>query len=196
MRKTISGEISVRYFIGDNDSKILNRLADEIEGICGPEGFVLPGTTRFISRSAPYLDKNENGDYDIGETICKRDVISYDEYGNITQQADANGYVTETEWSATYNYALPTESTDLGDPGNPNDNLPPVTYEYDPASFLVTRVTDENGSSTYYEYDDFHRLKYVRNTNNNIIEYYDYSYSRESTDKYNPAKPNRIEKNL
>ena len=61
MRKTISGEISVRYFIGDNDSKILNRLADEIEGICGPEGFVLPGTTRFISRSAPYLDKNENG---------------------------------------------------------------------------------------------------------------------------------------
>jgi sporulation protein YlmC with PRC-barrel domain len=39
----------------------LNRLADEIEGICGPNGFVLPGTTRFISRSAPYLDKNENG---------------------------------------------------------------------------------------------------------------------------------------
>jgi len=61
MIKTINGEISVRYFIGDNDSKILNRLADEIEGICGPEGFVLPGTTRFVSRSAPYLDKNENG---------------------------------------------------------------------------------------------------------------------------------------
>lgn len=61
MRKTISGEISVRYFIGDNDSKILNRLADEIEGICGPEGFVLPGTTRFVSRSAPYLDKIVNG---------------------------------------------------------------------------------------------------------------------------------------
>jgi len=61
MRKTVRGEISVRYFIGDNNSKILNRLADEIEGICGPEGFVLPGTTRFVSRSAPYLDKNENG---------------------------------------------------------------------------------------------------------------------------------------
>ena len=61
MRKTISGETSVRYFIGDNNAKILNRLADDIEGICGMNGFIIPGTTRFISRSAPYLDRNENG---------------------------------------------------------------------------------------------------------------------------------------
>lgn len=61
MRKTTQNELSVRYYIGDNDMKLLNRLADEIEGICGPEGFVIPGTSRFISRSAPYLDKNENG---------------------------------------------------------------------------------------------------------------------------------------
>lgn len=61
MRQTISGEISVRYYIGDNNAKILNRLADEIEGICGPKGFVIPNTTRLLRRSAPYLDRNENG---------------------------------------------------------------------------------------------------------------------------------------
>jgi hypothetical protein len=61
MRYTISGEIPVRYHIGDNNAKILNRLGDEIEGVCGSSGFILPGTTRMISRSAPFLDRNENG---------------------------------------------------------------------------------------------------------------------------------------
>jgi len=51
----------VRYYIGDTNPKILNRLADEIEGICGSDGYILPGTTRFISRSTPFLDRNENG---------------------------------------------------------------------------------------------------------------------------------------
>lgn len=61
MKTATQGELTVRYYIGDNNAKILNRLADEIEGACGPQGYVLPGTTRFISRSAPYLDRNENG---------------------------------------------------------------------------------------------------------------------------------------
>lgn len=61
MRETVTGELSVRYFIGDNNATILNRLADEIEGLCGTKGFVIPGTTKLTSRSAPFLDRNENG---------------------------------------------------------------------------------------------------------------------------------------
>jgi hypothetical protein len=121
MRKTISGEISVRYFIGDNNSKLLNRLADEIEGICSPEGFVLPGTTRFISRSAPYLDKNENGGITRVLIRYETDIISLQRGDTITVRvSNVNRLGAMTTYSeddvVIASVLLPTDLQDEGIP--------------------------------------------------------------------------------
>lgn len=77
MISTIQGDLRSRYFIGDNDSKILNRIADNIEGKCGPDGYIIPGTTRLIGRSVPYLDKIENGGIIRVVVKYETDIVSF-----------------------------------------------------------------------------------------------------------------------
>ena len=57
----VESTMRVRYFMGDNDSKIINRLADSIEGLCGPDGMILPGSAEIVSRTPPFLTNIENG---------------------------------------------------------------------------------------------------------------------------------------
>lgn len=49
------------------------------------------------------------------------------------------------------------------------------TYTYRPPIGLVSS-TDTKGLTTYYEYDNFQRLKSVKDQNGNIIKNYDYHY--------------------
>jgi YD repeat-containing protein len=50
-----------------------------------------------------------------------------------------------------------------------------VTYTYDLAKGITT-ITDSNNSTTYYEYDEFSRLKLIRDDKKNILNTYQYHY--------------------
>lgn len=50
-----------------------------------------------------------------------------------------------------------------------------TTYTYKPLIGL-TSTTDPKGMTTYYEYDSFQRLKYIKDQNGNILKSYDYHY--------------------
>ena len=49
-----------------------------------------------------------------------------------------------------------------------------TTYTYAPL-IGVTSITDPNGNTVYYEYDDHHRLKHVKDKDNNILNTNAYS---------------------
>lgn len=52
-------------------------------------------------------------------------------------------------------------------------------YTYDPG-IGVTSMTDSRGYTTYYEYDDFHRLKDVKDAKGNLIKDYKYHYKGQN----------------
>jgi YD repeat-containing protein len=50
-----------------------------------------------------------------------------------------------------------------------------TTYTYEPLAGM-TSVTDAGNMTTYYEYDDYGRLRYVRDNDGNIVQSIDYQY--------------------
>ncbi len=50
-----------------------------------------------------------------------------------------------------------------------------ITYTYDPLTGL-TSMTDANQNTTFYEYDDLGRLRYVRDDDRNVVKAHSYHY--------------------
>ncbi|RYE25514.1 MAG: hypothetical protein EOP51_03850 [Sphingobacteriales bacterium] len=61
----------------------------------------------------------------------------------------------------------------------PSDALM-TTYTYAPLIGLTSQI-DPKGQTTYYEYDDFHRLLNIRDQNSNIVKNYSYNYANTGT---------------
>jgi hypothetical protein len=126
----------------------------------------------------------------------------YDNKGNLRQSLQKNGIIEAYIWGynqeypvasvtgKTYSDVLSQSSINLSAinfnssdvlvraelnklRGMPNTFVRTFTYKY---FGLITCVMDYNNRSVYYEYDNFNRLKVIRDMDKNIIKMFDYQY--------------------
>jgi YD repeat-containing protein len=122
----------------------------------------------------------------------------YDTKGNILQTTGRDGIVTSYLWDATGNYPMAQVtgatysqiSAQNGQTANFNsltlrDSLNTLvpsafiqTFSYKPLVGMTSQ-TDPNGKTTYYDYDDFGRLKLIKDDQNKILKKFDYHYSNQ-----------------
>ena len=98
------------------------------------------------------------------------DYVAYDEYGRVKERRDARGTTTIVTFGGP-NLAFPT-GTSRGDLS--------ITYTYHPTYNQVIQI-DENGFETNYEYDDFGRLKHIRNDTDELLSVFTYTYGLPSS---------------
>lgn len=132
----------------------------------------------------------------------------YDPKGNILQYTTLDGISTSYLWSYNYKYpiaeiknakydnilnelpvtpeALSSSNTpDMTVVNNLRDKLPNAhitTYTYKPLYGIET-ITDPRGVTTTYEYNDYARIKWIKDHTGNLIEEYKYKYREEQTHK-------------
>lgn len=66
-----------------------------------------------------------------------------------------------------------------------------TSYTYDPLIGL-TSITDPSGYTSYYVYDDFNRLKYIKNKDGDVLEQYRYNYALEELSIGNITAPTSV----
>jgi YD repeat-containing protein len=158
-----------------------------------------------LNYTKAYRASSDVNDGLILDPTCKRtNRYTYDDFGSIKEVIGENGITTTYLWSyshlfliakienATYqqvqNTVGATALTNLeSDPYQVNQTLLPLrtstslpntlvtSYLYSPLQG-VTSITDANNFSTYYSYDEYRRLKYIKDADGNILKMFEYNY--------------------
>lgn len=78
----------------------------------------------------------------------------------------------------SFSNSMPSESNVNSFLSSLRNNLPNTqitTYTYKPLTGM-TSMTDAKGQATYYEYDNFQRLKSVKDSDGHVLKSFDYHY--------------------
>ncbi|UOB16276.1 hypothetical protein [Abyssalbus ytuae] len=175
--------------IGDNNE----RIASQRKNFVINNGMVLPASIQTLK-----------GVYNTSNTLQDRLLYDkFDEKGNIIEISKKDGshmsyiwgyngqYVVAKIENATYSEienilganfnlgsnGLSTSQFNALKSGLPNAMM--TTYTYDPL-IGVTSITDPKGFTTYYQYDDFNRLEFVKDQEDNIISKNEYHYKNQN----------------
>ena len=90
-------------------------------------------------------------------------------------QNDIGGLIDQLDDDLTFSQLLSVNSSIRS--SCPDSQI--TTYTYDPLVGMTSK-TDPNGITTYYEYDDFGRLKHVKDHEGNILKKHEYHYQGDS----------------
>jgi YD repeat-containing protein len=71
-----------------------------------------------------------------------------------------------------------------------------TSQAHDFLSLRPISETDENGTTSYYEYDDLGRLKSISNNDFQTLSEYEYYYSWDGTNNFDPINPNNFREKL
>jgi RHS repeat-associated protein len=116
----------------------------------------------------------------------------YDGYGRITQLTDARSKVTNYEYlGGPNNNTFLSKVTQVHDASGTVHLVTDITYD---ANGFVSSIKDPGGSSRYFTYDGYGRLRQVKNNASTIVKAYGYTYSRTSANNwtYSSSSPNAI----
>jgi YD repeat-containing protein len=116
---------------------------------------------------------------------------SYDDYGNLREYHNAGDAHVTIDYDGPYQYPFielrnctysnyqakaATAGSDLGKLRKSLPSAQITSYTYDP-KFGITSVTTPNGITTYTVYDDFGRVKYIKDNNGKILKTIEYNFN-------------------
>ncbi len=121
--------------------------------------------------------------------LLQETAVTYDGYGRVTQLSDARSKVTNYQYGPPPNNAFLTQVTRVHDAGGAN-LVTDIAYD---ANGFVFSIRDEGVTFRYFTYDEFGRLRQIKNNAGTPVRAYGYTYSRTSPSwTFNPASPNAI----
>jgi YD repeat-containing protein len=202
--KVTSGEIKFFKTLDDSYRKIYLDKIDRIETNSALSNFSPSNINNTFNFDSHYKDYIKFDDYNFNSDLTLRQFHKVDDINTSCYWGYRNAYKVVVAQNVTYSdlsSAINTANSDieglllsLGDMNTEgvrhqwqffNTTLRSnpalahslvTTYTYKPL-VGITSVTDPAGIATYYEYDSYGRLLYVKDTYFNILKKYDYHYA-------------------
>lgn len=161
----------------------------------------LPGPDSTVNRALLAKVQTSKANNDFEDRVIYHE---YDQWGNPAEVSLANGahvvYIWNSKRQLRYKIVNATLSQSLsalqsgGEASDPENAPPPVAnpfvatmpaahvymYAYDPLTNDLVSITDPKGDKITYEYDEFNRLKTVKDRYGNVLNEYEYHYRTQT----------------